>query len=435
MIVSGHINGSGVQPSAAAILPGHEGMPERGDCSLLKVQVRWEIVELCLKPICSHSLQDWLLNQPHEDDAVASGEVEDVSEEAENTKVMGCEDEYTEVEDWEDAGGCAGNKLDGEELQSEVAKKALPEQEGGFSRFSFGAIQDNETLNSSIVLELNQDVADLTNLVEENAQETLSQKLKAIIHDLENIPQQPSVAPSENEVELSSQLSAEVNRKLEHLEQEGGLSAPVSLPSQGVALPLGDTTGNQEKPFEKSSDQRNVDLQGLLNNVERQMEEFNTNRDGVGHTSVKPGEHNKLDEVVERIQKNTGLKASSEGEYSAGTITKPGSVNQGTEPGQSTNGAVESEQVFINIWCAGMGKDFRITLKAKKRMTKVMEAVGQRLGKTVTSLKFLAEKEKGMMVKLLNDPKEASEECGWIRLHGKEEVGTFAGATVVVKES
>jgi len=383
----------------------------------------------------SHSLQDWLQNQPHEDDAVASGEVEDVSEEAENTKVTGCEEEYTEVEDWEDAGGCAGNKLDGEELQSEVAKKALPEQEGGFSRFSFGAIQDNETLNSSIVLELNQDVADLTNLVEENAQETLSQKLKAIIHDLENIPQQPSVAPSEHEVELSSQLSAEVNRKLEHLEQEGGLSAPVSSPSQGVALPLGDTTGNQEKPFEKSSDQRNVDLQGLLNNVERQMEEFNTNRDGVGHTSVKPGEHNKLDEVVERIQKKSVLKASSEGGYSADTNTKPGSINQGSEPGQSTYGAVESEQVFINIWCAGMGKDFRITLKAKKRMTKVMEAVGQRLGKTVTSLKFLAEKEKGMMVKLLNDPKEASEECGWIRLHGKEEVGTFAGATVVVKES
>ena len=45
------------------------------------------------------------------------------------------------------------------------------------------------------------------------------------------------------------------------------------------------------------------------------MEEFNTNRDGVGHTCVKPGEHNKLDEVVERIQKKTGLKASSEGEY------------------------------------------------------------------------------------------------------------------------
>merc|ERR1719474_509888 len=247
---------------------------------------------------------------------------------------MGCEEEYTEVEDWEEAGGCAG-----EELQSEVAKKALPEEEGGFSRFSLGAIKDNdrtETLNSSIVLELNQDVADLTNLVEENAQETLSQKLKAIIHDLENIPQQPSVAPSEHEVELSSQLSAEVNRKLEHLEQEGGLSAPVSSPSQGVVLPLGDTTGNQEKPFEKSSDQRNVDLQGLLYNMERQMEEFNTNRDGVGRTSVKPGVHNKLDEVVERIQKNTGLKASSEGEYSAGTITKPGSINQGSEPGQST---------------------------------------------------------------------------------------------------
>jgi len=85
------------------------------------------------------------------------------------------------------------------------------------------------------------------------------------------------------------------------------------------------------------------------------MEEFNTNRDGVGHTCVKPGEHNKLDEVVERIQQKTGLKASSEGEYSAGTITKPGSVNQGSEPGQSTYGAVESEQVFINIWCAGMG--------------------------------------------------------------------------------
>jgi len=372
----------------------------------------------------SHSLQDWLQNQPHEDDAVASGEVEDVSEEAENTKVMGCEEEYTEVEDWEEAGGCAG-----EELQSEVAKKALPEEEGGSSCFSLGAIQDNdrtETLNSSIVLELNQEVAVLTNLDEDNAQESLSQKLKAIIHDL---------APSEHEVELSSQLSAEVNRKLEHLEQEGGLSAPVSSPSQGVALPLGDTTGNQEKPFEKSSDQRNVDLQGLLNNVERQMEEFNTNRDGVGHTSVKPGEHNKLDEVVERIQKKSVLKASSEGGYSADTNTKPGSINQGSEPGQSTYGAVESEQVFINIWCAGMGKDFRITLKAKKRMTKVMEAVGQRLGKTVTSLKFLAEKEKGMMVKLLNDPKEASEECGWIRLHGKEEVGTFAGATVVVKES
>ena len=112
------------------------------------------------------------------------------------------------------------------------------------------------------------------------------------------------------------------------------------------------------------------------------------------------------------------MKASSEGEYSAGTITKPGSVEQGSEPGQSTNGAVESEQVFINIWCAGMGKDFRITLKAKKRMTKVMEAVGQRLGKTVTSLKFLAETEKGMMAKLLDDPKEANEECGWIRLHG-----------------
>ena len=53
--------------------------------------------------------------------------MEDVCEEAENTKVMGCEDEYTEVEDWEGAGGCAWNKLDGEELQSEVAKKALPE--------------------------------------------------------------------------------------------------------------------------------------------------------------------------------------------------------------------------------------------------------------------------------------------------------------------
>merc|ERR1719474_2296658 len=224
---------------------------------------------------------------------------------------MGCEEEYTEVEDWEEAGGCAG-----EELQSEVAKKALPEEEGGSSCFSLGAIQVNdrtETLNSSIVLELNQEVADLTNLDEENAQETLSQKLKAIIHDLENITQRPSVAPSEHEVELSSQLSAEANRKLEHLEQEGGLSAPVSSPSQGAALPLRDTTGNREKPFEKSSDQRNVDLQeGLLNDVERQMEEFNTNRDGVRHTSVKPGEHNKLDEVVERIQKNTGLKASSE---------------------------------------------------------------------------------------------------------------------------
>ena len=82
-----------------------------------------------------------------------------------------------------------------------------------------------------------------------------------------------------------------------------------------------------------------------------------------------------------------------------------------------------------------MEKEFRITSKAKKRMIKVMEAVAQRLGKTVTSLKFLAESEKGMMAKLLNDPKEASEECGWIRLHGEEEVGTFAGATVVAKEN
>merc|ERR1711953_483368 len=105
------------------------------------------------------------------------------------------------------------------------------------------------------------------------------------------------------------------------------------------------------------------------------------------------------------------------------------------EPSQSTYGAVGSKTVFLHIWCAGMGKDFRITSKAKKRMTKVMEAVAQRLGKTVTSLKFLAEKEKGIMAKLLNDPKEASEESGWIRLHGEEEVGTFAGATVVAKEN
>ena len=53
----------------------------------------------------------------------------------------------------------------------------------------------------------------------------------------------------------------------------------------------------------------------------------------------------------------------------------------------------------------------------------------------MASLKFLAEKEKGMMAKILNDPKEASEESGWIRLHGEEEVGTFAGAIVVAKEN
>jgi len=392
----------------------------------------------------SHSLQDWLQNQPHEDDAVVNGEVEDVCEEAENTEVRVCGDEYAEVEDCEDSEGCAGNKLDREKMQSEVVEKALPEQGGGSSCFTFGVNQENdraETLNSSIVLELNQDVADLPDLDEENAQESLSQKLKAIIHDLENIPQQPPVAPSEHEVELSFQLSTEVNRKLEHLEQEEGLSAPDSSHSRSRALPLGDTTGNREKPCERSSDQRNLDLQGLLTDemeskktcLERQMEDFDISRDGVRHTSAKPGAHSKLDQVVERIQKKSGSKASSGGECSSDINTKPRSVNQGRKP----HGAVEPEQVFINVWCAGigMGKEFRITSKAKKRMTKVMEAVAQRLGKTVTSLEFLAEKEKGMMAKLLNDLKEASEECGWIRLHGEEEVGTFAGATVVVKEN
>jgi len=392
----------------------------------------------------SHSLQDWLQNQPHEDDVVVNGEVEDVCEEAENTEVRVCGDEYAEVEDCEDSEGCAGNKLDREEMQSEVAKKALPEQEGGSSCFSLGTNQENdgtETLNSSIVLELSQQVANLPDFDEENAQESLSQRLKAIIHELENISQQPSVAPSEHEVELSFQLSAEVNRKLGDIEQKGGLSVPGPSPSRGVAFPFGKTTGNQGKPFEKSSDQRNVDLQGLLTDemelrkilLERQKEDFNTNRDGVRHTSAKPGEHSKLDQVVDRIQNKSGLKASSKGEYSSDINTKPRSANQGSEP----HGAVEPEQVFINVWCAGigMGKEFRITSKAKKRMTKVMEAVAQRLGKTVTSLKFLAESEKGMMAKHLNDPKEASEESGWIRLHGEEVVGTFAGATVVAKEN
>ena len=177
-------------------------MSEPGGCSLLKVQVRLEVVELHLKPICSHSLQDWLQNQP-----VVSGEVEDVCEEAENTEVRVCGDEYAEVEDCEDSEGCAGNKLDREEMQSEVAKKALPEQEGGSSCFSLGTNQENdgtETLNSSIVLELNQDVADLPDLDEENAQESLSQKLKAIIHDLENISQQPPVAQSEHDATLGA---------------------------------------------------------------------------------------------------------------------------------------------------------------------------------------------------------------------------------------
>ena len=364
-------------------------------------------------------------------------------EEAENTEVRVCGDEYAEVEDCGDSEGCAGNKLDREEMQSEVVEKALPEQGGNSSCFTFGVNQENdraETLNSSIVLELNQDVADLPDLDEENAQESLSQKLKAIIHDLENISQQPPVAQSEHDVELSFQLSAEVNRKMKHLEQEEGLSASDSS-QRSMALPLGETNGNQGKPFEKSSDQRNVDLQGLLSGemelkktrLERQMGDFDITRDGVRHTSAKPGAHSKLDEVVERIQKKSGLKASSKGECSSDINTKPRNVNQGRKP----HGAVEPEQVSINVWCAGIGtgKEFRITSKAKKRVSKVMEAVAQRLGKTVTSLKFLAESEKGMMAKLLNDPKEASEECGWIRLHGEEEVGTFAGATVVVKEN
>ena len=411
-------------------------MSEPGDCSLLKVQVRLEVVVLYLKPICSHSLQDWLQNQPQEDDAVVSVEVEDVCEE--NTKVRGCEDEHAGVDDCEDAEGFAGNKLDREEMQSEAVEKALPEQEGGSSCFTFGVNQENdgaETLNSSIVLQLSQDVADLPDLDEENAQESLSQKVKAIIHELENIPHQPSVEPSEHEAELSFQLSTEVNHKLGDIEQEGGLSAPDSSPSQGVALPLVGSVENQGKPFEKPSDQSNVDLRGLLTDeielkktrMERQIEDFNTDRDGVRHLSGKNG---KLDEVVDRIQKKSGLKASIKGENSSDFNMEPRS-----EPGQSTYGAVGSKTVFIHIWCADMGKDFRITSKAKKRMTKVMEAVAQRLGKTVTSLKFLVEKEKGMMAKILNDPKEASEECGWIRLHGEEEVGTFAGATVVVKEN
>ena len=67
------------------------------------------VVELYLKPICSHSLQDWLQNQPHEDDVVVNGEVEeDVCEEAENTEVRGCGDEHAVVDDCQDAGGCAG---------------------------------------------------------------------------------------------------------------------------------------------------------------------------------------------------------------------------------------------------------------------------------------------------------------------------------------
>ena len=314
-------------------------------------------------------------------------------------------------------------------------------QEGGSSCFTFWVNQVNdraETLISSIVLELSQDVADLPDLDEENAQESLSQKVKAIIHELENIPHQPSVEPSEHEAELSFQLSTEVNHKLGDIEQEGGLSAPDSSPSQGVALPLGGSIENQGKPFEKPSDQSNVDLRGLPTHemelrktrMERQMEDFNTNRNGVRHLSAKPGKNGKLDEVVDRIQKKSGLKASIKGEDSSDFNMEPRS-----EPGQSTYGAVGSKTVFIHIWCADMGKDFRITSKAKKRMTKVMEAVAQRLGKTVTSLKFLAEKEKGMMAKLLNDPKEAIEESGWIRLHGEEEVGTFAGATVVVKKN
>jgi len=389
----------------------------------------------------SHSLQDWLRNQPQEDVAVVNVEVEDVCEE--NTEVRGCEDELAGVEDCEDSEGCAGNKLDMEEMQSEVVEKPLPEQEGGSSCFTFGVNQENdraESLNSSIVLELGQDVADLPDLDEENGQESLSQKVKAIIHELENIPHQPSVEPSEPEVELSFQLSAEVNRKMENIEQEGGLSAPGSSQSQsqGVALPLGGYIENQGTPSEKPSDQSNVDLRGLLTDeielkktrMERQIEEFNTNRDGVRQTSAKPGKNGKLDEVVDRIQKKSGLKASIKGEDSSDFNMEPRS-----EPGQSTNGAVGSKTVFIHIWCAGVGKDFRITSKAKKRMTKVMEAVAQRLGKTVASLKFLAEKDKGMMAKLLNDPKEASEESGWIRLHGEEEVGTFAGATVVAKEN
>jgi|AACY02.9.fsa_nt_gi hypothetical protein len=142
-------------------------MSKPGDCSLLKVQVEWKIVKFYLKPICSHSLQDWLQNQTHEDDSVVSVEVEDVCEE--NTKVRGCEDENAEVEDCEDSEGCAGDMLDREEMQSEVVEKALPEQEGGSSCLTFGVNQENdgaETLNSSIVLELSQDVADLPDLDE-----------------------------------------------------------------------------------------------------------------------------------------------------------------------------------------------------------------------------------------------------------------------------
>merc|ERR1719357_1273928 len=185
----------------------------------------------------SHSLQDWLQNQPQEDDAGVSVEVEDVCEE--NTEVRGCEDEHAGVDDCEDAEGFAGNKLDREEMQSEAVEKALPEQEGGSSCFTFEVNQENdgaETLNSSIVLELDHEVADLPDFDEENAQESLSQKVKAIIHELENIPHQPSVEASEHEAELSFQLSTEVNRKLGDIEQEGGLSAPDSSPSQGVAL-------------------------------------------------------------------------------------------------------------------------------------------------------------------------------------------------------
>ena len=82
------------------------------------------------------------------------------------------------------------------------------------------------------------------------------------------------------------------------------------------------------------------------------MEDFDISRDGVRHTSAKPGEHSKLDQVVDRIQKKSGLKASSKGEYSSDINTKPKVPTREASPMVQLNLNKCSQMfgVLVSVW-------------------------------------------------------------------------------------
>jgi len=216
-------------------------------------------------------------------------------------------------------------------------------------------------------------------------QEEFSQQVQGLILGLEEISQQPfDVASEVEDNEVNFQLSNELAQQLERIEEEhGGLLNPdisgptTALPGEGsdsdqVLLPVHQKLGGEEK--------KKMMLAKLADDLMLKRK------------------------VMEK--KNTTLE-----DQDAMTVSK---VNE------DNNNQVK---IIMVVELDGQEtKQFSMEVDPHRRTKKAMKAVASRLGKEVSSLKFLVERENGK----------------WRRLREEEIVRDLKGSpnvTVAVRDS